>query len=105
VKGQTTLAISRVAQGVEQSEVVHHFKPTGRAEAGAYLGEGTDSSWRMRALYDGQGQGLMWEQVQTVLGECELSRRVGEAVHDEVDVPDNAQRGSFERAQERLEIR
>ena len=60
----------------------------------------------MRAIYDAQRQGLMWEQVQTVLGECELSQRVGEAVHDEVDVPENAQRGeqSFERAQERLEI-
>ena len=48
----------------------------------------------------------MWEQVQTVLGECELSQRVDETVHDEVDVPENEQRGeqSFERAQERLEI-
>jgi len=91
---------------MEQSEVVNHFKPTGRAEAVADLGENTDSPWRMRALYYVQGQGLMWEQVQTVLGECELSRRVGEAVHDEVDVPENAQRReqSFERALERLEI-
>ena len=91
---------------MEQSEVVHHFKPTGHAEAGADLRENTDNPWRMRALYDAQGQGLMWEQVQTVLGECELSRHVGEAVHDEVDVQENAQRGeqSFERAQERLEI-
>jgi len=91
---------------VEQSEVVHHFKPTGRTEGGANLGENTDSPWRMRVVYNVQGQGLMWEQVQTVLGECEFSQRVGELVHDEVEVPENAQRGeqSFERAQERLEI-
>jgi len=91
---------------VEQSEVVHHFKPTGRAEAGVDLGEGTDSPWRMRALYDVQGQGLTWEQVQTVLGECELSQRVVQAVHNETDVPENTQRRehSFERAQERLEM-
>jgi len=57
---------------VKQSEVVHHLKPTGRAEAGADLGEGTDGPWRMRALYDAQGQGLMWQQVQTDLEECEL---------------------------------
>jgi len=57
---------------VEQSEVVHHLKPTGRAEAGADLGEGTDGPWRMRALYDAQGQGLMWQQVQTDLEECKL---------------------------------
>ena len=91
---------------MEQSEVVHHFKPTGRTEGGANLGENTDSPWRMRVVYNVQGQGLMWEQVQTVLGECEFSQRVGELVHDEVEVPENAQRGeqSFERAQERLEI-
>ena len=91
---------------MEQSEVVHHFKPTGRTEGGANLGENTDSPWRMLALYDRQGQGLKSEQVQRVLGECEFSRRVGEAVHNEVDLPENAQRGeqSFERAQEWLEI-
>jgi len=48
---------------VEQSEVVHHLKPAGRAEEGADLGENTDSPWNLRALYDAQGQGLTWEQV------------------------------------------